>query len=171
MALKLVLFSIIRLFFFQYAGGSQTFRLGTKTAYHFNNSASSITHPDRCEPIHLNMVIRHGSRLPSDGDMEEIDALLTKLNQIYTKDSPFRYQNLTLPWIKPPLWNDGNPGELTAVGEIEQYSIAKRFRAVLTESSTRNTGINITVLCLQINLARLKAPWRLPTDYLNPKVL
>ena len=129
MALKLVLFSIIQLFFFQYAGGSQTFRLGTKTAYHFNNSASSITHPDRCEPIHLNMVIRHGSRLPSDGDMEEIDALLTKLNQIYTKDSPFRYQNLTLPWIKPPLWNDGNPGELTAVGEIEQYSIAKRFRA------------------------------------------
>ena len=128
MAVKLLLLTIVQLIIFQDTEQSQSFRYGTKTAYHFNNSASSLKYPERCEPIHLNMVIRHGSRYPSDGDMEEIDELLNKLNEIYTKNSPFRYHNLTLPWNKPPQWSDGQPGELTSVGQKEQYNIAKRFR-------------------------------------------
>lgn len=75
------------------------------------------------------MVIRHGSRYPSDGDREDIDELLTKLNEIYTPSSPFRYQNLTLPWNKPPEWSDAEPSELSITGENEQYNIAKRFRS------------------------------------------
>ncbi|XP_078350829.1 multiple inositol polyphosphate phosphatase 1-like [Oculina patagonica] len=109
-------------------------RFGTKTAYHYDNTSdSSLKYPDGCQPIHLNMVIRHGSRYPSDGDREEIDDLLTKLNEIYTVNSPFHYQNLTLPWNEPPEWKDAAPGELSTVGENEQYSIAKRFRARFPE--------------------------------------
>lgn len=106
---------------------------GTKTAYHFNSSASLPKTPERCEPAHINMVIRHGSRYPSDGDREEIDELLTKLNEIYSLSSPFRYQNLTIPWNKPAEWSNAEPSELSVTGEIEQYGIAKRLRSRYTQ--------------------------------------
>lgn len=106
-------------------------RFGTKTAYQFNSSVvnSSPMTPKNCYPVHLNMLIRHGSRYPSDGDREDIDELLTKLNEIYTSSSIFRYQNLTIPWSKPPDWSNAEPSELSVTGENEQYNIAKRFRS------------------------------------------
>lgn len=56
-------------------------RFGTKTAYFFNASAAStLKTSTNCRPVHLNMIIRHGSRYPSDGDREDIDKLLTKLH-------------------------------------------------------------------------------------------
>ena len=110
-------------------------RFGTKTAYQheYNASDSSLNPPANCYPVHLNMVIRHGSRYPSDGDREDIDKLLTKLNEIHTISSPLRYQNLTIPWNKPPEWGNAEPSELSVVGEIEQYNIAKRFRSRFTQ--------------------------------------
>ena len=112
---------------------SKSNRFGTKTAYQFNASASSLKTPANCHPVHLNMVIRHGSRYPSDGDREEINELLTKLNEIYTVSSPFRYRNLSIPWKKPPEWSNAQPSELSATGENEQYSIAKRLRSRFTQ--------------------------------------
>lgn len=122
-------------FYLQESKQSNVYRFGTKTAYHFNNtSASSLKYPEHhCRPVHLNMVVRHGSRYPSDGDREEIDDLLNKLNDIYTTDSQFHYKNLTLPWNKPDEWNDAEPSELSSVGENEQYNIAKRFRSRFPE--------------------------------------
>ena len=109
-------------------------RFGTKTAYRYENTSdSALEYPQGCQPIHLNMVLRHGSRYPSDGDREEIDDLLTRLNEIYTVNSPFRYQNLSLPWNTPPEWKDAEPSELSSVGENEHYSIAKRFRSRFPE--------------------------------------
>lgn len=121
-------------FYLQESKQSNVYRFGTKTAYHFDNtSVSSLKYPEHCQPVHLNMVIRHGSRYPSDGDREEMDDLLNKLNEIYTVSSPFRFKNLTLPWNKPREWNDAEPSELSSVGENEQYNIAKRFRSRFPE--------------------------------------
>ena len=121
-------------FYLQQTKQSNLYRFGTKTAYHFvNTSDSSLKYPERCQPVHLNMVVRHGSRYPSDGDREEIEDLLNKLNEIYTASSPFRYKNLTLPWNQPREWNDAEPSELSSVGENEQYNIAKRFRSRFPE--------------------------------------
>lgn len=105
-------------------------RFGTKAAYFFNASAAStLKTSTNCRPVHLNMIIRHGSRYPSDGDREDIDKLLTKLNSIYNASSPFRYKNLTIPWNKPTEWKNAKASELSQVGEIEQYNIAARYRA------------------------------------------
>lgn len=121
-------------FYFQESKQSNFYRFGTKTAYHFNNTSdSSLKYPEQCQPVHLNMVVRHGSRYPSDGDREEMEDLLNKLNEIYTASSPFRYKNLTLPWNKPREWNDAEPSELSSVGENEQYNIAARFRSRFPE--------------------------------------
>lgn len=121
-------------FYFQESKQSDFYRFGTKTAYHFNNTSdSSLKYPEQCQPVHLNMVVRHGSRYPSDGDREEMEDLLNKLNEIYTASSPFRYKNLTLPWNKPREWNDAEPSELSSVGENEQYNIAARFRSRFPE--------------------------------------
>lgn len=118
----------------QESNQSKFSNFGTKTAYRNDNiSDASLKYPEKCQPIHLNMVLRHGSRYPSDGDREEIDELLAKLNKIYTVNSPFRYQNLTLPWNKPPEWKHADPSELSSVGENEQYNIAKRFRSRFPE--------------------------------------
>lgn len=121
-------------FYFQESKQSKFYRFGTKTAYHFDNTSdSSLKYPEQCQPVHLNMVVRHGSRYPSDGDREEMEDLLNKLNEIYTASSPFRYKNLTLPWNKPREWNDAEPSELSSVGENEQYNIAARFRSRFPE--------------------------------------
>lgn len=104
-------------------------RFGTKTAYFFNaTAASTLKISANCRPVHLNMITRHGSRYPSDGDREDIDKLLTKLNRIYNASSPFHYKNLTIPWNKPTEWKNAKAGELSQVGEIEQYNIAARYR-------------------------------------------
>ena len=113
---------------------SEPYRFGTKTAYHNhynykNTLTSSPRPPEDCKPVHFNMVLRHGSRFPSGGDRKKMDRLLTKLNEIYNTSSPFRYQNLTIPWTKPIEWNDVKPKELSPQGEIELYRIAKRFRS------------------------------------------
>ena len=123
--------AVLLSFYLQETKQSTVYRFGTKTAYHFNNTSDS--YPEHCQPVHLNMVVRHGSRYPSDGDREEIDDLLNKLNEIYTVRSPFHYKNLTLPWSKPREWNDAEPSELSSVGENEQYNIAKRFRSRFPE--------------------------------------
>ena len=133
MVAALLLTTVMLLILSVEAEQSQSNHFGTKTAYHFNASNSSLQTPVNCHPVHLNMIIRHGSRYPSNGDREEIDELLTKLNKIYTVSSSFQYQNLTIPWNRPPEWSDAEPGELSATGENEQYNIAKRFRSRFTQ--------------------------------------
>ncbi|KAJ7371064.1 PHOsphatase [Desmophyllum pertusum] len=138
MAWRLLLLTtvVLLLLHLQESKQSELFRFGTKTAYHFDNT--SLTFPEGCQPVHINMVLRHGSRYPSGGDREEIDELLTSLNKIYTVNKPFRYQNLTIPWDKPRAWSDAEPSELTSVGENEQYNIAKRFRSRFPEVFVKN---------------------------------
>ena len=106
---------------------SEYYRFGTKTAYHFDNaSASSWKFPEGCRPVHLNMVLRHGSRYPSKGDIRDSSDLLTKLKDIHSS-AVFRYKNVSISFNKPPEWEDAEPKELSSAGENEQYGIAKRF--------------------------------------------
>ena len=106
---------------------SESYRFGTKTAYrHLDNgtsasNSSAPSYPEGCRPVHLSMVLRHGSRYPSKGDMRDIGSLLTKLKGIINPSL-----NITLD--EPRKWSDAEPKELTSVGENEQYNIAKRFR-------------------------------------------
>ena len=102
---------------------------GTKTPYSYKPPTVSLEYPSRCYPVHIEFVSRHGSRFPSKGDRRDIEKLLKKLNQVYNKTSPFRYKNLTMPWVKWPEWNMADSSELSPRGELEQYQIAKRLRS------------------------------------------
>lgn len=111
----------------QEAKQSESYRFGTKSAYHFDNAtASTQKFPERCRPVHLNMVLRHGSRYPSKGDIRDTSDLLTKLKEIHSSDY-FRYKNVSISFSKPTEWDDAEPKELSYAGENKQYGIAKRF--------------------------------------------
>jgi len=123
-----ILFTLPLLFRVQEASEqSKYYRFGTKTAYYYDNAtASTRKFPGGCRPVHLNMVLRHGSRYPSKGDIRDSSDLLTKLKKIHS--SPvFRYKNVNISFNKPPEWEDAEPKELSSAGEKEQYGIAKRF--------------------------------------------
>ena len=108
---------------------SKYYRFGTKTAYHFNATAASTQKfPAGCRPVHLNMVLRHGSRYPSKGDIRDSSDLLTRLKEIHPSHY-FRYKNVSISLNKPTDWEDAEAKELSSAGENEQYDIAKRFRA------------------------------------------
>lgn len=123
-----ILFILSMLFHVQDARLSKYYRFGTKTAYHGNATANQ-TIPEGCRPVHLDMVLRHGSRYPSKGDMRKSSDLLTKLKiALSTESDVFRYKNVTISFSKPPEWQDAEPKELSSTGEREQYEIALRFR-------------------------------------------
>ena len=114
---------------FQGTKQSKLTYFGTKTAYNYQYSNSSLKYPDACTPIHIEFVSRHGSRYPSKSDRNNADNLLKKLDAFYSLSSPFRFKNLTLPWKKWNDWKDADSRELSARGMREQYEIAKRLRA------------------------------------------
>ena len=125
-----ILFILPLLFHVQEASKQSKYhRFGTKTAYHYNaTAASTLKFPEGCRPVHLNMVLRHGSRYPSKGDMRDSSDLLTRLRQIHPSHY-FRYKNVTISFNKPTDWKDAEPKELSSAGEKEQYDIATRFRS------------------------------------------
>ena len=122
-----MLFILSMLFHVQEARLSKYYRFGTKTAYHSDATANQ-TIPEGYRPVHLNMVLRHGSRYPSKGDIRKSSNLLTELKNALSTDV-FPYKNVTISFSTPPEWQDAEPKELSSTGEREQYEIALRFRS------------------------------------------
>lgn len=96
-----------------------------KTPYHF--SSRPIERPPRCEPIHINMVIRHGSRYPGGSRIKKAKKLLEKINRFFPNNSTFHYKGLSLPWSFPPDIINSASKEMSELGTEEMYSMARRF--------------------------------------------
>ena len=105
----------------------KTYLFSDKTPYHFTSKA--IEKPLGCEPVHINMVIRHGSRYPGSHRVQKMKELLEKINRFFPGNSTFRYNGLSLPWNVPPDILNSASKEMSALGSEEMYSIAKRFLA------------------------------------------
>lgn len=105
----------------------KTYLFSDKTPYHF--TSKTIDKPPGCEPVHVNMVIRHGSRYPGSSRVKKMKELLEKINQFYPGNSTFRYNDLSLPWSIPLDILNAASKEMSALGLEEMYSIAKRFLA------------------------------------------
>ncbi|KAJ3669435.1 hypothetical protein LUZ60_011385 [Juncus effusus] len=97
---------------------------GTRNAASFSSPI-----PDGCEPIHLNLVSRHGTRLPTKKRMKELDRLSLRL-QILLKEKPT--DSCGIPeWMKgweSPWKGREKGGELLGLGEEELYRLALRVR-------------------------------------------
>lgn len=105
----------------------KTYLFSDKTPYHF--ISRPIEEPPRCEPVHINMVIRHGSRYPGSFRIKKAKELLEKINRFFPSNSTFNYKGLSLPWSLPPDILNSASKEMSELGTEEMYSIAKRFLA------------------------------------------
>eukprot|EP01087_Luapelamoeba_hula_P000485 TRINITY_DN10362_c0_g1_i2.p1 TRINITY_DN10362_c0_g1~~TRINITY_DN10362_c0_g1_i2.p1 ORF type:complete len:527 (+),score=79.62 TRINITY_DN10362_c0_g1_i2:20-1600(+) len=99
--------------------------LDTKTPYWIQQNSSDWTPPpDKCFPVHFNLVARHGSRQPTKGDtkqMVNLQALIQKNKDAITNP---KYQWMKT-WVNPYIPQDA--GYLVYAGEEEHYQLAKRF--------------------------------------------
>lgn len=103
----------------------KTYLFSDKTPYQYTSKA--IEKPPGCEPVHINMVIRHGSRYPGSHRVKKMKELLEKINRFFPSNSTFRYNGLSLPWSIPPDILSSASKEMSALGLEEMYSIAERF--------------------------------------------
>ncbi|XP_042461276.1 multiple inositol polyphosphate phosphatase 1-like [Zingiber officinale] len=96
--------------------------------------ASSSAIPDGCEPVHLNLVARHGTRSPTKKRIKELDglairleALVTDAKQILEEDVLQKIPTWLWGWQSP--WKGrGKGGELISKGEVELYQLGVRIR-------------------------------------------
>ncbi|XP_028400501.1 multiple inositol polyphosphate phosphatase 1-like [Dendronephthya gigantea] len=106
------------------------FVFSDKTAYHFLNE--TISRPSRCNPVYVNMVLRHGSRYPAKSRVSNMGWFLRRLNSFLSlnnrANATFRYKGLTLPWEIPLDVRNSASKELSRLGAQEMYWIAKRLR-------------------------------------------
>ena len=97
----------------------------SKTRYQTRNDTNSFNVPNNCEPVHISMVIRHGTRHPSMKDVKKIDKMLVAVNEAVKESGLlFHVGNLHLPWENP--FSHTHDKLLTHEGEEEMYQIAKR---------------------------------------------
>lgn len=96
-----------------------------KNPYHFTSKA--IEKPPGCEPVHINMVIRHGSRYPGSHRVKKMKELLEKINRFFPSNSTFRYNGLSLPWSIPADILNSASKEMSALGSEEQSVSSQDF--------------------------------------------
>lgn len=75
------------------------YKYGTNTPYQPGN-LKAITTPEGCNVVHLDMVLRHGSRYLCDHFKEPMFKVVEEVNKVH-QSKPFTYKNLTLPWKVP----------------------------------------------------------------------
>ena len=97
-----------------------------KTSYHFVEKP--LVKPPQCVAVHVNMVIRHGSRYPGTHRIGKMKQVLDKINELFSNNSTFIYKGLSLPWIMPADMESSASKELSKLGSEEMYSIAQRLR-------------------------------------------
>ncbi|XP_074556171.1 uncharacterized protein LOC141811985 isoform X2 [Curcuma longa] len=113
--------------------------LSTVTRYDIAREASDVgvsssAIPDGCEPVHLNLVARHGTRAPTKKRIKELDRLAVRLEALVTDAKKIleedALQKIPL-WLwgwKSPWEGRGKGGELISKGEVELYQLGVRIR-------------------------------------------
>ena len=79
--------------------------------------------PEECTPLHLNMVLRHGTRYPGKKDITGMSELADYINQFYKEET--RIGNMMLPLVNRFKYGDKY---LADVGAEELYNMSKRIR-------------------------------------------
>ena len=101
----------------------------TKTAYddaftveekHARETVWTSRHTDRCQPVQVNMVIRHGTRLPSSRDITNAKEVVERIKGKITRN---RFKELNQ-WNVP--FEEHEARALSPVGVEELYGIGKR---------------------------------------------
>lgn len=109
-------------------------KLGSKTPYQKRDI--TFEGPKNCEPLHISMVLRHGTRFPSKKDVGKIDKMLKVVNEVFNSSTHVqkRIGDLRFPWKNP--FSDSHDKLLAPSGEQEMYYIAKemlkRFPSLLS---------------------------------------
>ena len=103
---------------------STIYRFSDKSPYRY--TAAQARAPEGCTAVHVNMLLRHGSRYPSSSHSRKIEEVVRAINRF---SSTFRYKKLKLPWEMPLDFQQAGHKELARTGEKEMYDIAKRFVA------------------------------------------
>ncbi|XP_028398682.1 multiple inositol polyphosphate phosphatase 1-like [Dendronephthya gigantea] len=119
---------ILAVLCFQYfakASGNIRRNFATKSRYpQYNDDNHDIVKvPNGCSPLHLNMVLRHGTRYPGKKDIKGMDELAGYINQFHNKETT--YGNLKMPWVNRFKYGDKF---LAKVGAEELYNISRRIR-------------------------------------------
>lgn len=100
-------------------------KFSSKTRYHRERNIT-FKKPEHCEPLHISMVLRHGTRYPSLNDVEKIDKMLKVVEEAVTSSmGTMQIGELRLPWKN--LFTHTNDKLLTTVGEREMFDIAKEL--------------------------------------------
>ena len=109
-------------------------KFGSKTPYRRREIA--FEGPKNCEPLHINMVLRHGTRFPSKKDVGKVDKMLKVVNEAFNSSTHMqkRIGDLRFPWKNP--FSHSHDKLLAPSGEQEMYYIAKemlkRFPSLLS---------------------------------------
>ena len=111
----------------------KTHLFSSKTRYNQRKRNTAFEAPKNCEPLHISMVLRHGTRYPSLNDVGKIDKMLKVLENTLNASS-VQIGDLQLSLKNP--FSHTNDKLLAAVGEEEMYNIAKellrRFPSLLS---------------------------------------
>ncbi|XP_022809597.1 multiple inositol polyphosphate phosphatase 1-like [Stylophora pistillata] len=94
---------------------------GSKTRY--QKKEFPFEAPEGCDPLHISMVIRHGTRYPSKKDVKKIERMLDVINKEI--DPKWSNGDLYLPWKNP--FSLDHDKLLASAGEEELYYLAKEF--------------------------------------------
>ncbi|XP_021903932.1 multiple inositol polyphosphate phosphatase 1 isoform X2 [Carica papaya] len=88
--------------------------------------------PDGCNPIHLNLIARHGTRSPTKKRMRELERLALHIKELIRDVEKKRSSLEKLPaWLREwesPWKGKLKGGELVSKGEEELYQLGKRIR-------------------------------------------
>lgn len=92
---------------------------------------------DQCEPIHLNLVARHGTRAPTNKKLKDLASFSTRLEVLLgkVKEDKSSAQKIP-PWLwrwKSPWAGKHKGGELISEGENELYQLGIRTREKFPE--------------------------------------
>ena len=118
-------------FFHKIFGGRPSYSttlFGSKTAYRLvGNNRTNVSKPTDCQPVQLNMVIRHGTRNPSSIAIENFNDLSSTLNRLMKYNSTGQDWDLKIkfPWENP--YKDKENLQLVDSGDQECYGIGRRF--------------------------------------------
>lgn len=158
-SIKILLLSLLIFQLSAQSNYSNTIFFSSKTSYnisksHFqvylketNQSTNGIATlnqpPSQCKAKQLSLLVRHGTRYPSDGDVEKIDNIIAKLQNL----------DLKAPFVKVKDWNNTFTLEqeslLADAGKEEMKSIASKytsqfpnlFSSAMSKSGSENVEI------------------------------
>jgi len=130
-------------------------RLATKTPYWSSNDFKDPEVPKNCraEPVHVNLLARHGSRYPEDGDINNFYTLQTTLQQNgkYITNPQFDWMKT---WQTP--YTASIAGLLNSNGAEEHYNLSKRIqKAVYPVLSQAYSPVAYPIQATQVSRASM----------------